>query len=159
MRKTLLTIVVLFLVILFWLFLRKPEKIDLNISPDQQGEVPTTTSTGFTLSQNSIVVDLPKTNSTTTSPINLSGKARGNWFFEASAPVQVVDDKGNVLGQSHVEATGDWMTTEFVPFTGSVVYKNPTGTTTKGFVVFSNDNPSGDPERSVSVKIPINFKR
>jgi hypothetical protein len=48
------------------------------------------------------------------------------------------------------------MTSEFVPFTGSVSYTLPSGaTSTEGFVVFMNDNPSGDPARDLTVRVPV----
>jgi len=94
-----------------------------------------------------------------TSPVVLSGRARGNWFSEAVAPVTVIDANGKTIGQAQIRATGDWMTTEYVPFTGSVSYTLGSSTTTTGYLLFMNDNPSGDPARSVSVRVPVNFKK
>ncbi|CAN5141541.1 hypothetical protein BH11PAT3_BH11PAT3_2700 [soil metagenome] len=144
-----------------WLLLRKPTSVtqvyttpvNTNINP-----APTTIDPSL-VTDGSIVIDLPLANATGTSPIAVSGRARGNWFFEASAPVTVIDSNGKTIGQAQIRATGDWMTTEYVPFTGSVSYTLGTSTTTSGYLLFMNDNPSGDPTRSVSVRVPIKFKR
>ncbi|MES2214327.1 MAG: Gmad2 immunoglobulin-like domain-containing protein [Patescibacteria group bacterium] len=160
-----LILIVLALVVLAgaWLLIRKPETMPIDTAGSQVdvggSSAVTGTNDGTTVTDGSILVTTPVANSTTTSPVSLSGNARGNWFFEASAPVLVMDARGNTLGQGTIHADGDWMTTNYVPFSGSVAYTLPNGTTTDGFIVFMNDNPSGDPARSVSVRIPIHFKR
>ena len=88
--------------------------------------------------------------------MKISGEALGNWFFEASFPVTVMDANGRVLAKVPLQATADWMTVDFVPFEGSVSFATPT--TTTGFILFENDNPSGEPERSKSITIPVRFK-
>jgi hypothetical protein len=100
-------------------------------------------------------VTFPDTNSLVTSPIQVTGYARGGWFFEASFPVKVTDLDGNVLGQGVAQAKGDWMTDDFVPFTASVTYDR--GSAQKGYVVLEKDNPSGLPEHDDSLKIPVTF--
>ena len=112
---------------------------------------------GTLATTNDIVVSVPSANQTISSPVKLSGKARGGWFFEASAPVMIVDDKGTLIGQGHIEAKGDWMTSEFVDFEGSVTFKNDLNAD-HGFVVFMNDNPSGMPENAKYVRVPVMFK-
>ena len=139
-----------------WFLIRKPStapSVDYTVI-NNDSNTPTGTAT---LSEGSISIDEPKANATTTSPITLSGRARGNWFFEASAPVSVIDVSGKTLGSGHITATGDWMTTDYVPFTGSLAYT--AGTSTEGYLLFMNDNPSGDPSRSVSVRVPIHLKK
>ena len=70
-----------------------------------------------------ITVTSPLPNSTLSSTtITITGKARGNWYFEASAPVELKDASGAVIAQSHIEATSDWMTTDFVPFTTTLSF-------------------------------------
>lgn len=91
-----------------------------------------------------------------TSPLTITGEARGPWFFEASFPIEIRDANGTVIAQHYAEARGEWMTTEFVPFTSTVAFEAPT--TTLGFVVLKNDNPSGDPERDQAVIIPVRFR-
>ena len=102
-----------------------------------------------------IKVTLPQSGDKVTSPVTVSGMARGNWYFEASAPVFVYSSTGELLGQGHVEAQSDWMTSDFVPFSGSITFSNPT--TSSGAIEFRNDNPSGDPARSKYLIVPVNF--
>ena len=104
-----------------------------------------------------IQVDSPKLGATIESPIEVKGKARGYWFFEASFPVKVVDENGVLLGLGIAQAEGEWMTEEFVPF--SVKIRFEVSTSTSGYLVLEKDNPSGDPTRDDELKIPIVFGR
>ncbi len=125
-----------------------------SIPGDGQG---TGTSTNGVSSDKSnlIVADSPQPNATVSSPIRISGKARGNWFFEASFPARVFDANGNQLGVVAIQATGDWMTTEFVEFEGSLPYSMPTSQT--GILVLEKDNPSDLREFDDSIVIPVRF--
>ena len=94
-----------------------------------------------------------------TSPLIILGEAKG-WYFEASFPVKIEDEKGNTLAASLAQANppagGDWMTNEFVPFEAKLEFKKPTSS--KGFVILSKDNPSGLEKNAESVQIPVIFK-
>ena len=90
------------------------------------------------------------------SPIKFWGEARGNWYFEASFPVQVLNEDRTVLGTGIAQAQGEWMTSEYVPFRGEVVFDKPKGK--NGFIVFRKDNPSGLPEHDDALEIPIMFE-
>jgi len=93
------------------------------------------------------------------SPMVISGKARGPWYFEASFPISIMDADGKIIGAGHAEATADWMTTEYVPFTATVTYMLPANTKDKkGAVILSKDNPSGLPENDDAFAIPITFQ-
>lgn len=106
-----------------------------------------------------IVVDTPKNNMEVKSPVTITGKARGTWYFEASFPITIVDWDGKIIGEGHAEAQGDWMTTDFVPFKASITYVNATSSySNKGAIILKNDNPSGDPERDMSIEIPVVLK-
>lgn len=102
-----------------------------------------------------IHVTAPESGQVITSPLSLQGEAKGNWYFEASFPVKIVDASGMVLAEVPVQAKGDWMTTNFVPFDQTVAFQNPT--TATGFVIFQKDNPSGLPENEDEIKIPVRF--
>lgn len=97
----------------------------------------------------------PVRNAVVTSPLTVVGEARGNWFFEASFPVVIKDANGKVLGQTPAQAEGEWMTTEFVPFRGTLTFTRPT--TTTGTLELQKDNASGLPENDDSLIIPIRF--
>ena len=104
-----------------------------------------------------ITVTSPLPNSTIGSTtITITGKARGNWYFEASAPVELKDASGAVIAQSHIEATSDWMTTDFVPFSATLSFPPQLAGST-GTLVLKNDNPSGDPAKQKELDIPIKF--
>lgn len=102
-----------------------------------------------------IVPVSPLPNSVVASPLTLTGQAPGNWFFEASMPVDILDAQMNVLVSGYVTAQGDWMTTSLVPFSGLVSFVSTPNTT--GFIRFKKDNPSGEPQNDASVLIPISF--
>ncbi len=105
-----------------------------------------------------IVIDTPKPQETVSSPITISGKARGNWFFEASFPITVVNWDGLIIGQGIATAQGEWMTSEFVPFTARISYTLPPETPyNRGALILKKDNPSGLPEHDDSREIPIIF--
>lgn len=102
-----------------------------------------------------IRVTSPLPGSTVSSPLIVRGEARGNWYFEASFPVRILDANGNELAVVPAQAQGDWMTTEFVPFEVSIAFgPSPTAT---GTLVLERDNPSGLPEHAAEVRIPIRF--
>lgn len=103
-----------------------------------------------------IYVSSPQAGDLVTSPLKLSGQARGYWYFEASAPVSVLDAEGNVLGQKYITAEGEWMTEDLVPFSGEITFSTPS--TDTGEVVFKNDNPSGDVERDKYFRVPVRFR-
>lgn len=86
----------------------------------------------------------------------IAGSARGTMFFEASFPVFVLDADGTELGVGVAQAQGDWMTSEFVPFSVKLNFKNPTGEL--GLLRFTKDNPSGLPEFDLNVDVPVRFK-
>jgi hypothetical protein len=106
--------------------------------------------------QPEVILDLPKYGALVSSPMKVSGQARGNWFFEANIPVTLKDQNGKVLAQQGMQADADWMTTAFVPFSGTMVFATPT--TDFGVLIISKDNPSGDPKYDSSYAIPVRFK-
>ena len=89
------------------------------------------------------------------SKLEVSGQARGNWYFEASFPVRIYDADGLELGVAIAQAQGEWMTTEFVPFIANLSFKKPS--TPKGILVLQKDNPSGLAEYDDELRIPVNF--
>lgn len=107
-------------------------------------------------SSDMIVVDLPFPGAVTGKTFSVIGKARGNWFFEASFPIQVLDNKGKVIAQGIAQAESDWMTAEFVPFKATLQVPNSfIGTAT---LLIKKDNPSGLPEHDASISFPITIE-
>lgn len=103
-----------------------------------------------------IVVDTPLPNAVVVSPLTISGKARGYWYFEASFPAKLYDDNGTLLGVMPVQAEGEWMTEEYVPFSAILTFATPM--TPTGTLVLEKDNPSGLPEHANELRIPVRFQ-
>jgi putative hemolysin len=102
-----------------------------------------------------IKVSEPMTESKITNPLIVKGEARGQWFFEASFPVKLLDGNGQVLAQGIARAQGDWMTTDWVPFTAQLKFSKPT--TKSGSLILSKDNPSGLPANDDQIIISVIF--
>lgn len=103
-----------------------------------------------------IVVTSPLPGATIPATFTVTGQARGSWYFEASFPLEVVSATGEQLVRMPVQAEGEWMTTNFVPFSAQVTLP----TTYKGaaILILHNDNPSGLPENEKSISIPIDIQ-
>jgi len=96
------------------------------------------------------------------SPLYLTGEARGNWYFEASFPIVLVNWDGLIIAEGYATAMGDWMTEAFVPFTALLEFENPytegdPDFMKRGSLILQKDNPSGLPEHDDALEIPIRF--
>lgn len=105
-----------------------------------------------------ITVDFPKPDTVVTSPLIVTGRARGNWFFEASFPVSLVNWDGLIIAQGIATAKGDWMTTELVPFEAVLEFEKPELYPERGALILQKDNPSGLPQYDAAIEIPIRFE-
>jgi len=108
-----------------------------------------------------LVIDSLTPNETISSPVSVSGRARGGWFFEGSFPVEVYDSANKLLGSDAInfrpKSTDDtWMTTEFVDFQGEIKFTQPK--TIDGYLLFKKDNPSDMRELDESFKLPVKFR-
>ena len=126
--------------------------------------VPADIQAGSDAKADIITIEQPKPLAVVTSPLMISGKARGNWFFEASAPVVLTDWDGRIVAEGTIHADGEWMTTEFVPFSGQLIFVNPykdgdQNTMKRGTLIFKKDNPSGLPENADALEIPVVFSK
>ena len=103
-----------------------------------------------------ITVTAPTIGASVTSPLVITGEARGYWFFEATFGIEVRNASGTVIAEHYAEALSEWMTEEFVPFRGEISFPaQPAGST--GSVVLKRANASGDPERDQELVIPVTF--
>jgi len=103
-----------------------------------------------------IKVEKPLPNIGITSPLEIKGKARGSWFFEAEAPVKLVDENYKVLAETSIKAEGKWMTNDFVQFSGEINFENaPDGE--RGYLIFEKSNASGKPELDRKYTLPVLF--
>lgn len=122
---------------------------------NQNAPAANVTGTLGTSTDDLIHVTVPLANVLVQSPLTVSGEARGNWYFEGSFPVKILDANGEVLGQVPAQAQGEWTTGDFVPFKATLQFTSPT--TETGTVVFQRDNPSGLPANDASVSVPVYF--
>jgi spore germination protein GerM len=103
-----------------------------------------------------IQIDTPESNTVITSPLVISGQAKGTWFFEGSFPIKLIGENGKVIAQGIASAQSEWMTDNLVPFKAQLKYS--AGTSTIGMLVFTNDNPSGLPENEKEFGVPVRFR-
>ena len=124
--------------------------------------------TSASLTENSLInssstLDLPIVvnnivdNQEVLNPLKIVGKAKGNWFFEATFPIDLVDTDGNILASTVATAEGDWMTADFVNFSATLDYSKATNTR-RAIIVLNKDNPSGNPDLDQSIFIPVILK-
>ena len=103
-----------------------------------------------------VATPLPNTN--ISSPLVISGEARGSWFFEGSFPVLLTDWDGKVVAQGVATTNADWMTTNFIPFTATLTFtKGKNLPSNKGTLILKKDNPSGLPQNDKAIEIPVTF--
>lgn len=102
----------------------------------------------------------PRPGQKITSPLTVTGQARGYWFFEASFPVVLTDWDGRIIAEGVAQAEGEWMTEEFVPFAVTLTFDTPTAgdpAVNRGSLILQKDNPSGLPEHDDALEIPVVF--
>lgn len=104
-----------------------------------------------------IVIENPRPNQEISSPLLISGKARGFWYFEASFPVKLIDAHGKQIAIMPAQAQGEWMTTEFVPFKATLIFSAPS--TKTGTLILQKDNPSGLSEHDDALIVPVIFSK
>ena len=108
------------------------------------------------LTGDKIKVSKPGLNDSISTPLEIEGEARGSWFFEASFPVELLNEKGEVIASGIAQAQSDWMTENFVPFKAKIDFLP--SLSGKGTLVLKKDNPSGLPEYDEQAEIPIVFQ-
>ncbi|OIO48298.1 MAG: hypothetical protein AUJ32_00905 [Parcubacteria group bacterium CG1_02_40_82] len=159
-RKILIAIGIIFAIIAIVVILRSPE--DSWICQNGQwvkhgnpsSPMPTSgCGTSQSTQEPDIIVTSPQSNQIITSPLSIEGKAKGSWYFEAVAPVRLLDDKGNVLASGQIQTQGDWMTSDYVPFKAELTFSY--NATTSGTLLFHNDNPSGLPENDKEFNVSV----
>ncbi|MFA5996447.1 MAG: Gmad2 immunoglobulin-like domain-containing protein [Candidatus Paceibacterota bacterium] len=110
---------------------------------------------------NLIRLTSPLPNAEISSPVTITGEARGNWYFEASFPVFLTDWDGKIIGQGIAEAQSGWMTADFVPFKATLSFDTAliSGQYSRsGTLILKKDNPSGLPEHDDALEIPVRLK-
>ncbi|HEY4495911.1 MAG TPA: Gmad2 immunoglobulin-like domain-containing protein [Candidatus Paceibacterota bacterium] len=107
-----------------------------------------------------VILESPLPEAQVQSPLVIKGKARGNWFFEASFPIILTDWDGRIIAQGIAQASENWMTTDFVPFEATLEFQKPEfigDFSKRGFLILKKDNPSGLPEHDDALEITLFF--
>lgn len=105
----------------------------------------------FSKKGSEIQITRPTSFDSISSPLVIEGKARGNWFFEGSFPVRIVDMQGNLIAEVPAQSTEDWMTQDWVNFKTRIEFGVIQNTPAK--IIFAVDNPSGLPENDDQAEI------
>lgn len=98
--------------------------------------------------------DRPLDDTLLTNPMTITGEVPGNWSFEASFPVELLDASGAVIARQPATLQGDWMTTSYVPFTVTLNFTEPEESQA-GELILRKDNPSGLTENEDEVIINV----
>ena len=104
-----------------------------------------------------IHVDAPQDGDTIVSPLKVTGKAPGFWFFEADAPIILTNFDGLIIAESFISAKGEWMTEDYVEFEGTIEFTKPEFGE-RGSLILQKQNASGLPEHADSVEITVYFE-
>jgi hypothetical protein len=130
-----------------------------NPEPAPQASNPTVASTPIPQNPSHplLQLDQPHDGQTISSPLIISGKARGTWFFEATFPVVLTNWDGLIIAQGVASAEGDWMTQDFVPFKAELSFVADTTVSNRGSLILQKANPSGLPENDDAYEITVLF--
>lgn len=104
-----------------------------------------------------ITVDSPQPESRISSPLVITGQARGNWYFEATFPVVLTDWDGLIIAEGYATTQSDWMTEEFVPFEATLTFDKPSYGD-RGSLILQKANPSDLPENDDAYEMTVWFE-
>lgn len=108
-----------------------------------------------------ITVDQPIPGSVITSPLTITGQARGTWYFEADFPVVLTDWDGRIIAEGVATAQDEWMTEKYVPFRAIIHFEKPDiigDFARRGALILQKDNPSGLPENDNALEMTVYFE-
>ncbi len=103
-----------------------------------------------------IRINTPRPNLVIESPLEITGEARGTWFFEGDFPIRLLNEEGNEIAVAIAQAAGEWMVEDFVAFTATLEFS--AGQHVRGLLILEKDNPSGMPENDDALFVPVKFK-
>ncbi len=139
-----ITVLSIIIIGLAWVLFAIPAPVTAPTTGMQNGEEPL---------HSKVSVLSPQNNATVGKDFVVMGQAPGNWYFEASFPIEVQDANGIVLATVIAQAQSDWMTTDLVPFLADVALTGNYAGAAK--LVLKRDNPSGLPENDDHLDVPI----
>jgi len=97
-----------------------------------------------------------KTGDTVKMGYEVKGQAPGNWYFEGTFPVRVLNIEGEVISSLSALAKGDWMNEDTVSF--SLILDFPLEQEAVFVLQFEKSNPSGLDDNSDSALVSISIK-
>jgi hypothetical protein len=103
-----------------------------------------------------IVLTLPARGAVVTSPLEIRGRARGTWFFEGDFPLVLLDGRGTAVARGFASAEGEWMTSDFVPFSATLRFRS--AHPGRGRLILNKDNPTGRRERDDALVVPLRLR-
>lgn len=150
-------LIILFIIVVIWFFWSERTLApSVSETPTQNGESMEKLPADMANNASQMVELTSPLPSQFVSPVTLTGRARGPWYFEASFPIELRDSNNAVIVTAIAQAQGDWMTENWVPFTATLSFPaQPIGST--GSLVLKKDNPSGEPQNDASLVIPVQF--
>lgn len=145
-----------------WVFFG-PNSAMAPANDSEPAEVPADVQAHIDSKSDLIRLDTPLPLQFVSSPLTITGEARGYWFFEASFPIVLTDWDGKIIAHHYATAEGEWMTEDFVPFTTELEFENPYKVgdpdfMQRGTLILHKDNPSGLSEHDNALEIPVRFK-
>lgn len=108
--------------------------------------------------QDLIFINSPRPNQEISSPLTVSGQARGQWYFEGDFPIKLLNFYGNEIATGVATAASDWTTTNFVSFVGELKFDSPI-LARKGELVLEKSNPSGLGQNDARLIVPVKLAR
>ncbi len=105
---------------------------------------------------NVINVTTPQAGDRVQDPVTVKGQARGYWFSEGAFPILIIDSTGYTVGEGNGKAEGQWLTTNFVEFSGSIpIFSTPRAET--GIMRLRRGGPSS--QSGDYVEVPVTFTK
>lgn len=102
-----------------------------------------------------IKINSPRPTTKVTSVQKVIGEARGGWFFEGQFSAKMLDGKGQIIGEGIMKADREWMTEDFVPFSGEITF-DPKDETL-GKLILEKANPSGIVDKNSQLIVVVRF--
>lgn len=113
--------------------------------------------TGKEKEETEVIIFSPQPNQLVDSPLRVEGKAKGTWFFEAAMPIKILDEEGRELAVSYAQALDNWMTEDFIPFSGEIRFISDKEQA--GLLVLNKANPSGLAEYEEAFSLPVRLAK
>ena len=97
----------------------------------------------------------PLKNSSISNPIAIIGKIPGDWSFEASFPIKLLNQNSQQIASTQGHLLGEWTTTSLVPFSAEITFSGSYSGLAS--IVLQKDNPSGLANNDDSITIQVYF--